>query len=47
MIKSIMLTNQEIFNYSENLEKAFCEDTRYFPARINFYIQKIFSTGHK
>lgn len=40
MIKSIMLTNQEIFNYSENLEKAFCEDTRYFPARINFYIQK-------
>lgn len=40
MMQKINLLNKQIFEYSEELEKAFCEDTRYFPARINFYIQK-------
>ena len=40
MITVINLTNNDIYNYSNNIEAAFCEDTRYFPARINFYIQK-------
>ena len=39
-MQKINLLNKQIFEYSEELEKAFCEDTRYFPARINFYIQK-------
>ena len=34
------LKNNEIFNYYQKLESAFNVDNKYFPAKINFYIQK-------
>ena len=39
-IQTMCLKNKDIFNYSEEIEKAFCTDTRYLPAKVNFYIQK-------
>lgn len=43
-MEQIILKNKDICEYSESIEKAFCEDSRYFPARINFYIQKTASS---
>ena len=40
MIIDTTLTNDFIYRIVDDIEKAFCTDTRYFPARINFYIQK-------
>lgn len=34
------LSNNKIFNYYQKLESAFNVDNKYFPAKINFYIQK-------
>lgn len=34
------LNNKDIFNYYQKLESAFNVDNKYFPAKINFYIQK-------
>lgn len=34
------LNNRDIFNYYQKLESAFNVDNKYFPAKINFYIQK-------
>ena len=34
------LSNKEIFNYYQKIESAFNVDNKYFPAKINFYIQK-------
>lgn len=37
---TVELTNDFIYRIVDNIEDAFHQDTRYFPARINFYIQK-------
>lgn len=39
MIKA-ELTNDFIYKIVDDIEEAFHQDTRYFPARINFYVQK-------
>lgn len=36
----VSLTNDFIYKIVDEIEEAFHKDTRYFPARINFYIQK-------
>ena len=36
----MILTNQQIYEIYQNLAKAFLSETRYFPAKINFIIQK-------
>lgn len=34
------LTNTQIYNYAQLLNRAFQDSSLYLPARINFYIQK-------
>lgn len=34
------LTNKQIYFYTEKIEKAFDNETKYFPVKINFIIQK-------
>lgn len=35
----MVLQNSEIYNYCIKMQKAFQDDNRYFPAKINFIIQ--------
>lgn len=40
----MILSNQQIFQYSQDIVNNFSKDEKYYPAKFNFYLQKNLKT---